>query len=58
LLALHSILLENEKPNSSESDDLEKREREERCRLAIIASMNAERISKTRVLKADMEKDT
>jgi hypothetical protein len=55
MLALHSMLLEKEEANASESDDLEKREREERCRLAIIAAVNAERISKTRILMADIE---
>ena len=54
-LAVHSFLLEHEKANSSDLDDLEKTEREERCRVAIIASMNAERISKTRLVMADIE---
>jgi hypothetical protein len=55
LLALHSFLLEHEKSNSSDVEDLEKTEREERCRLATIASVNAERISKTKLLMADIE---
>lgn len=55
LLALHSFLLEHEKSNSSDVEDLEKTEREERCRLATIASVNAERISKTKLVMADIE---
>ena len=35
-IALHSILLETEKKDVADSDDIELREQEERCRLAIL----------------------
>ena len=54
-IALHSILLETEKKDAEDSDDIELREQEERCRLAILACMSAEQYVTSRLVVPEIE---
>ena len=54
-IALHSILLETEKNDSADSEDIELREQEEKSRLAILACMSAEQYVTSRLLVPDIE---
>lgn len=55
LIALHSLLLENNEKDDSEVEDHEKWEAEERCRFAILSCISAEQLSGNVVVLPEIE---
>jgi len=54
-IGLHSILLETQKSDVGEWEDIELWEQEERCRLAMLACMTAEQFVSAKILVHEIE---
>lgn len=55
LVSLHSVLLENNKKDAADLEDIEKWEQQERCRFAVMSSISSEQYTRGLVILPEIE---